>query len=263
MADLDKLTMTHLQICYKLLSDPNSSFFLDGQLVQMNVDDWKYYLVHNTKEDDYRVLFPPVTLADNSEPSARSLESSLRFFLEESKQFKEVKIRRIVIPIGEISFPIFLLRKFRHMVTIIIDFAEGGIKTGTPVRVKIIDSYSFSLPGYHETESIFYIIGRFFAIFDYQREYLSHQSWLDLKSCCYFTLKVIHKALTDRVKFNGCDTQGFYFVQNIPSPNTWLMTSDNWLTLMNRREIKNNIMEHFRSIKIDQEECVDDIIEAD
>jgi hypothetical protein len=167
----------------------------------------------------------------------------------------------MVVPIGEISSS-FLLPTIRHMVTVIIDFLPVLPGDDPSVQVKIIDSYRLSLPGCHQTDAIHDLIGQYYRIKNFKREYLAHQSILDRHSCCYFTLKVVQKALEDPVQF------GDRFVRDIPLADTWLITSHSWLTEFNKREIHESLSRYFQQFNqyqtaTDMAEVLEEVIELD
>ena len=253
MINFDGLTISQLKICYKMFSNEATSFnSKENPIRYVERDGWEYYLIYHKKDNNYRVLFDPVTLYANIEPSARDLSSLLKFY---NSNFKTLNISRIVIPIGEVSKPI-LFQTIHHMVTLIIDFLPDN---KTSVQARIIDSYRFSFPGSHQSKAIADTLSLHYTVKSFKREYLSHQNWLDRQSCCYFTLKVIQTALNDPIQFGGL------FVSSVPSPDTWIYTSHNWLTLYNKREVHENLTEHFQKMAVynDSTEYLDDIVEVD
>lgn len=257
MDDFNGLTISQLKVCYGLFQQQGNSFYLSNcRLLPDPNENFNHFEIET--ETDKRVLFYPVTLYPNSQPSAEDLAGVLQHFV--ASQVKN-GCSRLVIPIGEISKPL-LLTPIHHMVTLIIDFLpgeEGNIVYDQPqVYVRIVDSFRFSFPGCHQTEGIIETVEQFFRVVHYRREYLGHQNWLDRRSCCYFTLKVISKALVEPIDLNRS------FVKTVPHPDTWIFTSENWLTRNDRKAVCNNLMSHFKQIErssSDIAELMNEIIE--
>jgi len=314
---MNGLRISHLFLSYRLLFDPESSFFLDSasmtefveqprdamltefveqprdamltefveqprdavltEFVEQPrnavltesqfVDDdrWQYYLISQPGENQPRFLFPPVTLLAGVEPCANSLSELLQYCsarLLKSFVSNASNPIRVVVPIGEISrlFAVPLAPAIHHMVTMIMDFlplpddsSEEFYPPRQSVNVRIVDSYSRSFPGCQQSNAIRQTVAQQFRINSFQREYLRHQSWLDLDSCGFFTLKVIKKALSDHIWPHH---QNKFLV---PIPNTFITTSDNWLTPHNRQDILDHLTEYFTAQSLTEKES-DDLI---
>jgi len=206
-----------------------------------------YFLITNKIDNTVRLLFYPVTIHEKSEPSACDL-LSLLVFIRDHEPIKNKKIDQIIIPIGEKSaFDLFM--KHYHMVTLVIDIlapintkAVSDIDTRKyKINAKIIDSKSLSLPFWNQTEAIHNMLKMFYLIIKFDREFLSHQNLLDNESCCYFTMKTINCLLANPLN----SYRGLKINTLIPKPNTWISTSQNWLTELDRTKIKQTILEAF------------------
>ena len=280
----DGLTISQLKICYELFGNPNTSFFIENcQITKIQYDsnnndvsddiNSKFeYLLIKYEDNSYRILFYPVTLKSNCEPSALDLNNLLSFLIK-NQILRRYYVTRLIIPIGEVSKPL-IFPTIHHMVTLIIDILQKDNNTNIPVlppiRIKIVDSLRMSLPLCHQTEDIVEILDNHFDVREFQREYINHQNILDRKSCCYFTLKVIQKGLTDCIPefchniFLNNLSPTSKFSQSIPSPDSWIMTSCNWLTLENKMEVQDILLQYYQNqnmIYDNIDQIIDDIIE--
>lgn len=272
---LNGLTISQLKLCYNLFSSQDSLFYIGNNKIQHCHDNqWEYYLIAYP-DHSYRLLFYPVTLYPSLEPFTNDLNSLIQFY-QSNQQLRQYNITRLIVPIGEITKPLFF-STIHHMVTLVIDFLPKynlaqyyHLSVLPPIRIKIIDSFRLSLPLCHQTENIVAVLDNHFDVRDFKREYINHQNLLDRQSCCYFTLKVIQKLLidnipefTDNILLNNLSPIR-KFVDDIPAPDSWLFTSNNWLTNENKQEIQTMLLNYYQQqlFEYNVNEIIDDIIEC-
>lgn len=253
METLSKLVISHLKNGYQYFQGDYPEFRCEPVGED---DNYRYYQIHHKLDQTERLLFYPVKIGSTSSntpinrcPTSLSLEQLLTYINREGL-FSCGNFDQIIIPIGE-STPIPILKTYEHMVTLVLDLATY---TNVPeqidseivkpsANVRIIDSLGICVPFCHQTSEIRKLLQKYLNIIHFEREYLSHQSIIDLSSCCYFTLKTIHYLLTHPIK-----TYKYTSLLNlIPKPNTWIGTSYNWLTESDRTSIQDLILSVYQS----------------
>lgn len=246
--DLTRLEITHLKNCYNDVLH-NSQELYESKFFNNENDNFSYYLVTNKTDQSNRLLFRPVNIQVHELGYTPATDLiSLLMFIRDKQLVEENQVLQIIIPIGEKNMS-FL--RHDHMVTLVIDvLGLSNSNRRYKINAKIIDSLSFSIPFFHQTESIHNILKIFFFIIKFEREYISHQSVLDFESCCYFTLKMIDLVLANTIQI--------YRDQKInsliPKPNIYLGTCTNWLTDLDRSNIKLSIMTAIRKTRLTSRE---------
>ena len=266
--ELTKLNINQLKSSYLLFSNTEFSGSEYSIKCFKNIKEPEYFLIKNEIDNTSRLLFYPVTVFEDEEPSAHDLSTILSFVIKKTMQYNDIS--QIIIPIGEktkinglvkgllnLTTPGNPSNSINHMVTLVIESAHNlPMNFGSVVNVKIIDSFARSLPYCQQTKAISSIIKSYFNVIDFDRIYLGHQSILDWQSCCFFTLKVVKTVISSRL-LKSSD-----FKTIIPQPTSFLLTSDNWLTKKDYSLIKRNIINFFNenSPSIDEVKKIEDLI---
>ena len=246
---------------------------------------FSYYLI--TGSEGNKLLFYPATIHSMSEPSATDLICLLMFMREENLVERHNVRQVIIPIGEKTNFgPIRSYNHMITLILDITGSINVYTTRKYKVNARVVDSLTFSLPFCHQTESIYTILKIFYFVIKFKRYYLGHQSILDNESCCYFSLKTIDWILSSKNKLfqkklksktnsdtggntggniggntnidtggnvdsntsgDNNDDNGDWNLIDIPKPDTWIGTSTNWLTSIEREQIKSNIMKAFLS----------------